>query len=256
MKELEENNMRYLGFSTRDYLILENLRLGKNLSILEIGCGLGSIIDMVVGKVKEYYGVDIAFEVINYLNLLYKDNDSVNLYCLDVCKNSSFLNKKFDVIFSTDTLEHVESPQGYFNFIKKHLKSDGVALITYPNESKDKHHGITWFNYKQDLLEIIDRGGLKVDALVEVKKTLWHSFIKKFLWKFPKLIISRQKGSPQTFEQTEAFKIAKSTGIRTNVFTFYATAVTKLAAIFPLYRYVDIGENITNKNLFIHLKHK
>jgi len=113
--------MRYRGFNVRDYLILEHISLSKDLSLLEIGVGLGSIIDMIVGKIKEYCGVDITCDVIDYLNLLYKDSDSVNLYCLDICKNSSFLNKKFDVIFSADTLEHVESPQGFLILLKNIL---------------------------------------------------------------------------------------------------------------------------------------
>jgi len=117
----------------------------------------------------------------------------VNLYCLDICKNSSFLNKKFDIIFSADTLEHVESPQGFFNFIKKHLKSEGVVLITYPNESKDKHHGITWFNDKEQLLEIIDKAGLRVDRLFEVRETVWHRIIREFLWDFPKSILYKKR---------------------------------------------------------------
>jgi len=185
--------MRYRGFNVRDYLILEHISLSKDLSLLEIGVGLGSIIDMIVGKIKEYCGVDIACDVIDYLNLLYKDSDSVNLYCLDICKNSSFLNKKFDIIFSADTLEHVESPQGFFNFIKKHLKSEGVVLITYPNESKDKHHGITWFNDKEQLLEIIDKAGLRVDRLFEVRETVWHRIIREFLWDFPKSILYKKR---------------------------------------------------------------
>ena len=248
--------MRYRGFNVRDYLILEHISLSKDLSLLEIGVGLGSIIDMIVGKIKEYCGVDITCDVIDYLNLLYKDSDSVNLYCLDICKNSSFLNKKFDVIFSADTLEHVESPQGFFNFIKKHLKSGGVVLITYPNESKDKHHGITQFNDKEQLLEIIDKAGLTLDALFEVQKTAWHRIIREFLWDFPKSIIYKQKKSPQTFEETEAFKIIKSNNIKTNVFAFYAKIITKLAVMFPPHKYNDIGDSITNKRLLLRLKHK
>jgi len=162
--------MRYLGFTTRDYLILENLHLDKDLSVLKIGIGLGSMIDKIIWRIKEYCGVDVACEVIDYLKSIYKHTDSVTFYCLDVCKDSSSLNKKFDIIFSVDTLEHVESPQGYFNFIEKHLKSEGVVLITYPNESKDKHHGITWFNDKEQLLEIIDKAGLTLDVLFEVQK--------------------------------------------------------------------------------------
>ena len=151
--------MKYCGFSTRSYLLLENASLNKNLSLLEIGVGLGAVADLIKGKIKKYCGVDIACEVIDYLSSLYKEDDSINWCCLDVCRNSASLHKKFDIIFSADTLEHVELPEKFFNFIKKHLNKDGVVLLTFPNESKDKHHGITWFNNKNELLEIINRAG-------------------------------------------------------------------------------------------------
>lgn len=249
--------MRYHGFSTRDYLILEQLPLNKDLSFLEIGVGLGGVVDMIIGKVKEYCGVDIAREVINYLASLYKHNDSVSWYCLDVCRNSS-LNKKFDVVFSVDTLEHVDSPAGYFNFIKKHLKPTGVALVIFPNDSKEEHHGITRFDNKKDLLEIINKANLKIITFSEVKETFWHRTIRNFLWEFPKSIILKKNNKfPQTFEQTEAFKIARTTGIKTNVFTFYASMVTRLAAIIPPYNIEPLEEkSIVNKRLFIRLKHK
>lgn len=248
--------MRYCSFNTRDYLILKHLGLKKDLSVMEIGVGLGSIIDEVIGKVKEYCGVDISYGVIDYLKSIYKHNDSISFYCLDVCKNSSFLNKKFDIIFSADTLEHVESPQGFFNFIERHLKPDGIVLITYPNESKNKHHGIIWFDNKKDLLEVIERAEFRIIALFEVKKTVWHRMIRKLFWEIPRWIILRNKKNPQIFEETEAFKIVCSRNIKTKIFAFYANMVTKLAALFPLYKYFDVGESIQNKILFIHLKHK
>jgi len=248
--------MRYCSFATRDYLILENLTLSQDLSLLEIGVGLGSVVEKMIGKVKEYYGVDIACEVIDYLTLLYKDISFVHFNCLDVCKDSSSLNKKFNVIFSTHTLEHVDFPQGYFNFIKKHLKLNGFAFVVFPNETQDKHHGIAWFDNKNELLEIIDKANLKVTKLLEVKETIWHRTIKKLFWEIPKSIILRNKKNPQTFEETDAFKIIKSHNLKTNIIAFYAKIVTELAAIFPLHEYKEIGENIQNKTLFVRLIHK
>jgi cyclopropane fatty-acyl-phospholipid synthase-like methyltransferase len=248
--------MRYHGFATRDYLILDHIQLKKDSSVLEIGVGTGSTADLIAGKIKEYCGVDISVKVINWLNSLYENVDSVSWYCLDACKDSSNLDKKFDVVFSADTLEHVESPLGHFNFIKRHLSFNGVALVTYPNESEEKRHGITHMNSKTELLETINKTGLKVIKLCEVKQSAWHLFIKNTLWEFPKSIISRNNKSPQTFDQTEGFQIANSDSLKSKIFAFYAKTLTKLAAVVPLYNYFDIGEKINNKILLITLKHK
>ena len=247
--------MRYLSLNLRKYLILDNISLNKNFSFLEIGIGLGEMIDPLRGKIKEYYGVGIALELINYFDSVYKDRDSVNLSCLDVCQKSSSLNKNFDLVFSTDTLEHLKKPEVYFNFIKRHLKPEGTALVIFPNESKEKHHGITWFDSKGELLKVINQAGFKIDSFIEVKRTIWHRIIKKSLWELLSLIIAKPKENVQTFEQTRAFKVAKSPGLKPKLFVLYAAAIRKIARLFPLYRYCDNIENIANKILLIRLKH-
>jgi len=35
-----------------------------------------------------------------------------------------------------DTLKHIKSPKGYFNFITKHISLNGVGLAKFPNKSE------------------------------------------------------------------------------------------------------------------------
>ena len=250
--------MKYHGFSTRDYLILDNIPINKQeISVLEIGVGTGSTAELIIGRVKEFCGVDISRELIEVLSATYRNNNSVNLYCLDVCSDAS-LGKRFDVIYSADTLEHVKQPKGFFNFIVRHLSFDGIAVVTFPNESEGKHHGITWFNNKIDLLMLIDSVGLKVVNLSEVRGTIWHKIIRKYLWDLPKSLISRQNMtiSPQTFEQTEAFQILQDRSIKAKFFSYYAKTITEIAALIPLYDYFEVGQKINNEILLLRLKHK
>lgn len=250
--------MRYRGFAVRDYLILQNIHLRKDFSVLEIGVGTGSTAERIIGKVREFCGVDISNEVIEQLSWIYKHDNSVKFYTIDVCKDS-FLGKKFDIIYSADTLEHVRSPREFFSFIAKHLIfPDGIALVTFPNESERKHHGITRFGRKADLLGLIDSSGLRVLNLYHVRKTVYHRVIRSFLWKFPKSIMHRRTDiSPQSFEDTEAFAINKTSGVKANLFACYARMVTWFAALFPLYRCNTLLEqNINNKVLIMHLRHK
>lgn len=249
--------MRYHGFSTRDYLILENITLNKETSVLEIGVGTGSTAEKIVGRVKEFCGVDISAESIEILNRIYSNNDCVNMYCLDVCSEAS-LGKRFNVIYSADTLEHVKQPKGFFNFIARHLSFNGVAIVTFPNESKEKHHGITYFNNKTDLLNLIDSVGLRVINFYEVRITTWHRIIRRYLWDLPKSLVSHGNKTcpPQTFEQTKAFQIIKNGGIKTKFLAYYTRTITKLAALFSLYNYFEVGQKIDNKVLLMCLKHK
>ncbi|MFA6375893.1 MAG: class I SAM-dependent methyltransferase [Candidatus Paceibacterota bacterium] len=257
-EKIKINNMRYHGFATRDYLIMQNITLGKEKSLLEIGVGVGSTIELIIGKVKEIYGIDISRELIEALKLVYQNNNCVKMQCLDVCEENDF-DKKFDVIYSADTLEHVKMANAFFDFIAKHLFTDGVSVVTFPNESKQKHHGITWFGCRDELLTLVDNAGLKIVELCEVKPTVWHVIIRRWLWDLPKSLVSRgnKKKLPQTFDQTEAFQIFKNTAnIKTLFFAYYAKVITKIAVLLPLYEYRDVGEKINNKILLMRLKLK
>lgn len=105
--------MRYHGFFTRDYLILDNIPISKEISVLEIGIGTGSTAELIVARVKEFCGVDIRKEIIEVLNTFYVNNNCVNMYCLDVCTDAS-LGKRFSVIYSADSVEHVKQPRDFF----------------------------------------------------------------------------------------------------------------------------------------------
>lgn len=248
--------MKYLGFATRQYLLKKYIPDSYNLSVLEIGVGSGSTSDFIIkqGNVEEFVGLDISAELIEYLSFEYKNFDFVKWYCLDVCKDRSNLNKQFDFVYSADTLEHVENPVGYFRFINKHLKSKGSALVTYPNESEEDHHGIIFFNTKDELLDVVADSGLKVSKLIEVRHTLWHILVKNIFWKFPKSIISGNDSKAQTFEKTLGFEIASSNSSKSRIFARYATLITRLASLFPLYKSFEPGEDISNKILLLKLE--
>lgn len=247
--------MRYCSFTLRDHFILKNINLNNSLSVLEIGVGLGSFVDLVDGKVKEFLGIDISKEIIDYLSFCYKGRNNLSFYCLDVCKDNSNLNKSFNVIISADTLEHVASPYNFFKFVKKYLKIEGEALIIFPNESKEKHHGVTWFKDKKELVDIVESSGLRIESLQEIKETKWHRVIKFIFWKIPKLLLIKKNKNPQTFEKTNAYQIITNSGrFKMNILSFYAKMITRLAIMFPYYKYFSVDEDIKNKRLFIKLK--
>jgi len=258
MKELAENrtSSRYYGFAVRDYLILAHLPKEKNLAVLEIGVGLASMADKLIGSVNEYCGVDIAGDLIDYLKQLYKNVSEVSWLCLDACQDSPVFDKQFDVVFSADTLEHVNNPAGFFSFIKKHLKPEGVVLLTFPNESGKKHHGLTWFVNKEELIRMVERAGLKLEVLLEVKPSGWHKFIKGVFWNFPKSLLLKNKDLPQTFSETNAFNLVRSAGLKTQLLAFYGQAITKLVIMFSPYYYEIVKDKISDKILLIRLKHR
>jgi len=139
------------------------------------------------------------------------------------------------------------------------LNRHGVGVVSFLNESAEKHHGITWFNSKENFLMLIDAAGLRIVDFRKVRPTVWHYIIKKWLWDLPKsLIFHRDKDYlPQTFEQTEAFQIIKNgESIKTKLFTYYAKIATRIARLLPSYDYFEVGEEINNKILLMRLQLK
>lgn len=103
---------------------------GRNLTILDIGCGMGRLSFPLAEMGHNIVGIDEDTELIRQCN-------EVNKY-----PNSSFINMdahdikgmpQFDVIICAEVLEHTTSPKIIVNNIEKILKTNGILILTTPN---------------------------------------------------------------------------------------------------------------------------
>ena len=116
--------LRFYGFSPRDKLIKKYLPVHPTDSVLEIGVGSGNTARAVLGRAREYRGVDISPEAVENLRESFKNCDGVLFEVADVCGERD-LGRRFDRIYSVDTLEHVDNPPAFFRFISRHLEGEG-----------------------------------------------------------------------------------------------------------------------------------
>lgn len=107
----------------------------ENKSVLDIGC----VGDYVEDIGKDYWlhklikthsrsllGIDKAKDSIEFLkgmgyNVLVEDAENFNL------------NQKFDVIVAGEILHYFSNFQGFFDSAKKHLRENGILILTIPN---------------------------------------------------------------------------------------------------------------------------
>jgi ubiquinone/menaquinone biosynthesis C-methylase UbiE len=99
----------------------------KNSSILELGCGTGDLI----GNLLPSYGVgvDISNEMINIAKRKYS---KINFVCQDI--GEFFIQKKFDYIIISGTLNSVRDIQGLLQKVSGMAKYDTRIIINCYNQ--------------------------------------------------------------------------------------------------------------------------
>lgn len=112
-------------------LILNRL-LPKNQSFdscLEVGCGTGRISEQLIRYVDKLMVSDISSKLV--------DNVARRLNCLgmqsDVCR-LGFNDSEFDLVISSECIEHTPDPIQALNEMKRVLKPNGYLIVTTPNK--------------------------------------------------------------------------------------------------------------------------
>jgi SAM-dependent methyltransferase len=106
----------------RKYYSTENIYDRK---ILDCGCATGNLLSYLRNRgFKNLYGID------NAKNLI-KDIKDINVFQMDVC-NMNFNDEEFDLIISSDVIEHLEDDLRAIREMKRVLKKEGLLIIFVP----------------------------------------------------------------------------------------------------------------------------
>ena len=140
----------------------------NNIKILDFGSGVGSNLKML-----SKFGKCDAFEVNN--KAIYHLKKKYN-----VIKK---IKKKYDLIFFTDTLEHIKNDKKILIFLKRHLNKNGIIFITVPA------FNLLWTS-KDEALNHFRRYNKKslLDAIPKKFKIIKFSYFNTLLF-FPLSII-------------------------------------------------------------------
>lgn len=192
------NPFKFNAFVKARYLkhikILENL-LKKNvfnpkktLNILDVGCGDGVLLFLLKKHLKNYhfnlYGIDLSEEAI--LTAKIKLHDA--RFFVSGVYETKFENDFFDILISSDVIEHVNHPEKMLSEINRITKNNAPIVIgtpvRYTEKPLDKMHVKEFFQdeFKELMLnyfsevEIIESH--KLIHLLRYRKTL-NIFTKK-----------------------------------------------------------------------------
>ena len=107
----------------------------KGKDVLDIACGEGYGANLIAQTAKSVVGVDISQEVIDFARECYT---SSNLSFLQGSVENIPIDgvKKFDVVVSFETIEHVDAEiqMRFLKEVQRLLKDDGVFVVSSPNK--------------------------------------------------------------------------------------------------------------------------
>jgi 2-polyprenyl-3-methyl-5-hydroxy-6-metoxy-1,4-benzoquinol methylase len=101
--------------------------IGGARELAEIGCGHGLLQRQVEGS----YGREVTGFDLNE-NALIKNLSRSAVFCYDICKKNSEFQKRFDLVFLFDVLEHINDEDQFLGALNFHLAPGGKLVVNVP----------------------------------------------------------------------------------------------------------------------------
>lgn len=173
--------------------------LGRTQStILDLGCGNGAIARALIAEGYDVYGVDASASGITIAN----GEAPGRFFVLDVSTGqlpAELAGKHFDVVISTEVIEHLYDPRGFIAFARKILADGGEFIVSTPYHGYlknlalaiagklDGHFTVLWdgghikFFSRNTLEQMLREQGFEVTGFVGAGRLpyLWKSMLVK-----------------------------------------------------------------------------
>lgn len=105
--------------------------LDKDSKILDYGCGMGGVTKLFHDKYGcEVDGIELSENELTKAKVTFGDIAGINF---KLTQDFEFPEANYDLVFSSQVIEHVHNPGIYLSGINKMLKADGYLLISLPN---------------------------------------------------------------------------------------------------------------------------
>lgn len=98
--------------------------------VLEVGCGEGRGIELLIQRAKTYTAIDKIEDAIAKLRVKFPAG---KFYSGNIPPLVQFEDRSFDRVFSFQVIEHIENDRLFLSEISRVLRPGGIALLSTPN---------------------------------------------------------------------------------------------------------------------------
>lgn len=143
--------------------------------VLEVGCGEGRGIDLLMQKARSFTAVDKIKPVIDSLQKKYPQGKFMSM---NIPPLSGLNDNTYDVVVSFQVIEHIEDDSLFLKEIHRVLKPGGTALLTTPNRRLSLTRN-PW-HIREYLPEELEQLAKKIFDYVELKGITGNSKVMKY----------------------------------------------------------------------------
>lgn len=115
-------------------LISEQMKGKTGFSVLDIGCRWGTDLQKIasINTDAGITGIDISGDALTAARMSLKENRNVSLLKARG-EDLPFRDNSFDLIISSEVIEHIKDVERFIRSVRRVLKNQGVVIITTPS---------------------------------------------------------------------------------------------------------------------------
>lgn len=149
--KIDTNNRNYLHYYYFHKELKNAIDKFAKGDLIDIGCGNKPYEELFDGKTTKYIGCDIVQSNLNKVDIICPANK------IPIEDNS------FDIVFSTQTIEHLEDPQGLINEAYRLLKPGGSFILSGPQYWPLHEEPFDFFRFtKHGFKTILEKGNFDI----------------------------------------------------------------------------------------------
>jgi 2-polyprenyl-3-methyl-5-hydroxy-6-metoxy-1,4-benzoquinol methylase len=197
----------------RDEIIFQYLPLASDMSVLEVGPGVGFTAFRLARGVRHITLLDIASESILQLRKNLVSVPNLSAVCADACATdlAATVGGPFDVVLSLDMFQFVGNPQACLKNFASVLPPGGRLLLQWPNYPLHRTKAATYVRSRRELDEMVRRAGFKEWTVHALRlrpfaSVLYREFHERPLALYRRLRSHNGVDAPQNFDQTWTFQ--------------------------------------------------